>query len=81
MPKEILDQLDSADPFDSFNITMMEEQLKINDRAKDLGYRTPSQCLDEEVKETFDNQDELIPCKFLQYVSNGVRDDLEQFAF
>ena len=56
---------------------MMEEKLKINGKANDLGFRTPSQCLNEEVKETFDNQDELIPCKFLQYVSIGVRDDLE----
>ena len=42
LPPEILDMLDSNDPFDSFNITMMEERIKINEHAKGMGFRTPS---------------------------------------
>ena len=37
--------IDKNNPYSSFNITMMEEQLKITERALDLGFRTPSQKL------------------------------------
>ena len=49
---ENLDQfIDKNNPYSSFNITMMEEQLKITERALDLGFRTPSQKLAVEEEE------------------------------
>ena len=52
--------------------------MKIRARAGSLGYRCSSDLLDPGPD---NHTKELIPCDFLRYVANGVRDDLEQFAF
>ena len=53
--------------------------MKIAERALDLKSRTPSFEITQTVGGGGD--EELIPCAFLRYVSNGVRDDLEQLAY
>jgi hypothetical protein len=54
---------------------MFEEKRKIQDRIFHLGFS------ESEVAKKSLYQKELIPCDFLQYVANGVKDDLEQLAF